>query len=61
MRDRVSTPITRALNLLTYAAEHEATVTAISIGRELLRNGSERALTVEVHDDQGQRVTEVTR
>jgi hypothetical protein len=42
------------------AAEHEATVTAISIGRELLRDGSERAVTVEVRDDQGQRVTGVT-
>ena len=42
------------------AAEHEAVVTAISIGRELLRNGNERALTVDVRDDQGQRVTEVT-
>ena len=42
------------------AAEHEATVTAISIGRELLRNGNERAVTVEVRDDQGERVTAVT-
>ena len=42
------------------AAEHEATVTAISIGRELLRNDNERAVTVEVRDDQGERVTAVT-
>ena len=42
------------------AAEHEATVTAISIGRELLRHGNERAVTVEVRDDQGERVTAVT-
>ena len=42
------------------AAEHKATVVAVSIGQELLRNGSERAVTVEVRDDQGQRVTEVT-
>ena len=41
------------------AAEHEATVTAISIGRELLRNDNERAVTVEVRDDQGERVTAV--
>ena|SRR5688500_2497144 len=42
------------------AVEHEATVTAISIGRELLRHGNERVLTVEVRDDQGERVTAVT-
>jgi phage terminase Nu1 subunit (DNA packaging protein) len=42
------------------AAEHEATVTAISIGRELLRHGNECALTVEVRDDRGERVTTVT-
>ena len=35
-------------------------MTAISIGRELLRNGNERAVTVEVRDDQGERVTAVT-
>jgi len=35
-------------------------VTAISIGREVLRNGNERAVTVEVRDDQGERVTAVT-
>jgi hypothetical protein len=32
----------------------------VSIGRELLPNGSERAVTVEVRDDHGQRITEVT-
>ena len=42
------------------AAEHEAIVTVISIGRELLGNGNERAVTVEVRDDQGERVTAVT-
>jgi len=42
------------------AAEHEATVTAISIGREVLRDDNERAVTVEVRDDQGERVTAVT-
>ena len=34
-------------------------MTAISIGRELLRHGNECALTVEVRDDQGERVTAV--
>jgi hypothetical protein len=42
------------------AAEHEATVTAISIGQELLPNGNECAVTVEIRDDHGQRITEVT-
>ena len=37
------------------AAEHETTVMAISIGRKLLRNDNERTVTVDVHDDQGQR------
>jgi hypothetical protein len=40
-------------------AEHEAALTAISIGRELLRHGNECALTVEVRDDQGERVSAV--
>ena len=42
------------------AAEHEATLTAVSIGQELLPNGNECAVTVEVRDDQGERVTAVT-
>ena len=35
-------------------------MTAVSIGQELLPNGNECAVTVEVRDDQGQRVIEVT-
>ena len=42
------------------AAEHEAAVAAAGIGRDLLPQGGERQVSVEIRDEQGQRVTTVT-